>query len=180
MKIIAFGASNSKNSINKQLVTFATNYFAEQKIEILDLNDYEMPIFSIDRLNDEGIHPLAIEFADKIRQADFILISFAEHNSAYTTAFKNIFDWTSRIRPRDMWKGKNLFIMATSEGPRGGHSVLTLAASRLPRDGANVLETFCLPNFNENFDDLTGISEPELLEEFETKIIKVKSIIKRY
>ena len=48
-KIIAFGASSSKQSINKQLATYAANQFENTSIEILDLNDYEMPIFSIDK-----------------------------------------------------------------------------------------------------------------------------------
>lgn len=180
MKIIAFGASSSKNSINKQLVSFATHYFADQNVEILDLNDFEMPIYSTDKEIENGIPQLAIDFADKISQANFIMISFAEHNSAYSTAFKNIFDWTSRIHPRVMWKDKDMFIMSTSKGPRGGMSVLSMAAARLPRDGAKVLETFSLPNNSENFDEHLGIINEELLEEFESKMIKIKSIIKRY
>ena len=48
-KIIAFGASSSKSSINKQLATFAANQFQNVSVEILDLNDYEMPIFSVDK-----------------------------------------------------------------------------------------------------------------------------------
>ena len=48
-KIIAFGASSSETSINKQLVTYAANQFENTTVEILDLNDYEMPIFSIDK-----------------------------------------------------------------------------------------------------------------------------------
>ena len=41
MKILAFAASSSKNSINKKLVTFATTFFTNEDIEILDLNDFE-------------------------------------------------------------------------------------------------------------------------------------------
>ena len=40
-KIIAFGASSSKQSINKQLATFAANQFQNVSVEILDLNDYD-------------------------------------------------------------------------------------------------------------------------------------------
>ena len=55
-KIIAFGASSSKQSINKQLATFAANQFQNVSVEILDLNDYEMPIFSVDKEKENGIH----------------------------------------------------------------------------------------------------------------------------
>lgn len=48
-KIIAFGASSSKNSINKQLAIYVAGQFKNASVEILDLNDYEMPIFSTDK-----------------------------------------------------------------------------------------------------------------------------------
>ena len=60
-KIIAFGASSSKQSINKQLATFAANQFQNVTIEIIDLDDYEMPIFSIDNKKKNGIQQLAQE-----------------------------------------------------------------------------------------------------------------------
>jgi NAD(P)H-dependent FMN reductase len=40
MKIIAFGASPSKNSINKKLATYAAHLF-ENEVEVLDLNDFK-------------------------------------------------------------------------------------------------------------------------------------------
>ena len=76
-KIIAFGASSSKQSINKQLATYTANQFQNASVEILDLNDYEMPIFSVDKEKENGIHPLAHDFYAKIGSADFIVISFA-------------------------------------------------------------------------------------------------------
>ena len=48
-KIIAFAGSSSRNSINKQLATYAANLFQNVEVEILDLNDYEMPVFSVDK-----------------------------------------------------------------------------------------------------------------------------------
>ena len=69
-KIIAFGASSSRNSINKQLATFAAHQFKNVEIEILDLNDYEMPIFSVDKEKENGIHNLATDFYTKIGSAD--------------------------------------------------------------------------------------------------------------
>ncbi|MGB1252044.1 MAG: NADPH-dependent FMN reductase, partial [Candidatus Promineifilaceae bacterium] len=48
MTILAFGASNSRNSINKALVTYAATLI-NNDVEIIDLNDFEMPIYSQDR-----------------------------------------------------------------------------------------------------------------------------------
>lgn len=47
MKIIAFGASPSKNSINKKLATYAATLFENAEVEVLDLNDFQMPIFTV-------------------------------------------------------------------------------------------------------------------------------------
>lgn len=45
MKILAMGASGSKASINKQFAAFAAAQFENATVEILDLNDYEVPLF---------------------------------------------------------------------------------------------------------------------------------------
>lgn len=48
-KILAFGASSNRNSINKTFANFAANPVKETQVKVLDLSDLEMPIFSIDR-----------------------------------------------------------------------------------------------------------------------------------
>ena len=159
-KIIAFGASSSKQSINKQLATFAANQFQNVSVEILDLNDYEMPIFSVDKEKENGIHPLAQEFYSKLGSADLIIISFAEHNGNYSSAFKNILDWTSRINAKT-FQEKPMLLLATSPGTRGGSSVLEIATKRFPFQGGNVKGSFSLPSFYENFDVVNGIIHPE-------------------
>lgn len=160
-KIIAFGASSSKNSINKQFAVYAANLFANATIEILDLNNYEMPIYSVDREKENGIAPLAQEFYTKIGSTDIIVLSLAEHNGAYSSAFKNILDWTSRINPKT-FQQKPMLLLATSPGPRGGSTVLEIAKNRFPFQGADLKGSFSLPNFNENFDLEQGITNPEL------------------
>lgn len=160
-KIIAFGASSSKASINKQLATFAANQFQNASVEVLDLNDFEMPIYSVAKEKDNGIPQLAQDFYDKLGTADVIVISFAEHNGAYSTAFKNIFDWTSRINAKT-FQEKPVLLLSTSPGPRGGSSVLEIAKNRFPFQGAVVKGSFSLPSFNDNFDAEKGITNEDL------------------
>ncbi|MQP51791.1 MULTISPECIES: NADPH-dependent FMN reductase [unclassified Flavobacterium] len=160
-KIIAFGASSSKNSINKQLATYTANQFQNVAIEILDLNDYEMPIFSVDKQAENGIHPLANDFYAKIGSADLIIISFAEHNGNFSSAFKNILDWSSRINAKT-FQEKPMLLLATSPGARGGSSVLDIATKRFPFQGGIVKGSFSLPSFNDNFDLEKGITNEEL------------------
>jgi chromate reductase, NAD(P)H dehydrogenase (quinone) len=160
-KILAFGASSSKKSINKQLATYTANLFKNAKVELLDLNDFEMPIYSMDKEKEDGIPQLAHDFYEKIGASDLIIISFAEHNGAYSTAFKNIFDWMSRINGKT-FQEKPMLLLATSPGARGGSSVLEIANKRFPFQGAVVKGSFSLPSFNDNFDVVNGIINEDL------------------
>ncbi|MDH3535610.1 MAG: NAD(P)H-dependent oxidoreductase [Gammaproteobacteria bacterium] len=161
-KIIAFAASSSSRSINKQLVTYACSLLEEVEVEILDLNDYELPLFSVDREDALGQPQLAQDFLHKISNCDGIIISFAEHNGAYSAAYKNLYDWISRIQPK-VYRDKPMVLLSTSPGGRGGKSVMELALSQLPRFGGLVKASVSVPLFAENFDSAAGrISDPGL------------------
>lgn len=160
-KILVFAGSSSKSSINKQLAVYAAQQFQNAELDILDLNDYEMPLFSVDKEKENGIHNLAHDFYNKIGIADLIVLSLAEHNGAYSSAFKNILDWTSRINNKT-FQQKPMLLLATSPGARGGATVLDIASKRFPFQGAEVKGTFSLPTFFENFDAVHGIINPEL------------------
>jgi NAD(P)H-dependent FMN reductase len=160
-KIIAIGGSSSTTSINKQLAIYAAHLFQNATVEVLDLNDYEMPVFSVDKEATNGIHPLAQDFFAKIGSADCIVLSLAEHNGAYSSAFKNVLDWTSRISSKN-FQGKPMLLLATSPGARGGSSVLEIAKNRFPFQGAVLKGTFSLPSFYENFDVANGIINEDL------------------
>lgn len=175
MKILAFAGSSSSTSINKQLVTSVSKFFENYEVEILDLNDYEMPIYSSDREKSGGLPKLAYDFAEKIDTSDFLLISLAEHNGNYSAAFKNLMDWVSRIPERKIFGEKPMFLMATSPGKRGGASVLEIASKRFPFDGAKILDTFSLPFFYEFFEAEKGIIDDEKSKELQTKIEKIKT-----
>lgn len=176
MKILAFAGSNSKESINKKLVTYVARQFSGSDTEIVDLNDFEMPIYSEDREKQDGIPEKALEFAQKIDSADLLLISLAEHNSSYSTAFKNIFDWVSRIKDRKHFGGKPVFLMAAATGPGGGKHVLAAFEARSPFSGADIAEVFSLPRFRENFAEEKGVVNEEKNTELHEKIQKVKSL----
>lgn len=131
MKILTFAGSNSKNSINKKLAIYASSLFMNAQVEVLDLNDYDLPVFGVDLEKEIGKPELSQKFLDKISQSDFIILSLAEHNGNFSVAFKNIFDWASRGGVK-VFQQKPMLLMATSNGARGGKSVLEIAANRFP------------------------------------------------
>ncbi|MFY0482981.1 NADPH-dependent FMN reductase [Flavobacterium sp. PLA-1-15] len=174
MKIIAFAGSNSSKSINKKLVTYASSLFNNAEVEILDLRDYQAPLFSVDVEKEIGQAEEALAFLEKLKSADMLLISLAENNGNYSTAFKNIFDWCSRIE-KDVFQKKPTLLMATSPGGRGGKGVLEIAQSNLPRYGADIKAVFSLPSFNDNFNvENNTISNEELDNELKQTVSNFK------
>ncbi|PJJ08830.1 NAD(P)H-dependent FMN reductase [Flavobacterium sp. 1] len=162
MKIIAFAGSPSKKSINKKLAAYASSLFENAEVEVLDLNDYEMPLFSVDKEAVIGQHSLAKAFLEKIASADVLVVSLAENNGNYSAAFKNTVDWCSRINGK-IFQDKPMLLMATSPGARGGASVLEIAKNNFPRFTADIKAVFSLPSFNDNFNvDANVISNAEL------------------
>lgn len=175
MKILAFAATNHKNSINKQLVTHATDVLKtdiihDAEIEIIDLNDYEMPIFSPERQEAGGIPELAQKFFDKIGGADAVIISFAEYNFNYTTAYKNVFDWTSRIQMQ-VFQDKKVMHMSGSVGPGGAAGVLRIANDSTSFFGADLMASFSVGPFGEKFDSEKGVfADPDLAKILRTSL----------
>lgn len=161
MKLLAFAASNSKQSINKALVTYSASLI-DADVEIIDLNDYLMPIYSSDIETESGIPQQAHDFFNKISQADSIVISFAEHNGSYTAAFKNIFDWTSRIQQK-LYQGKSMVLLGTSPGPGGAKNVLNAAIGSAPHFKGEVKANLSIASFYDNFDLQAGkVTNPEI------------------
>ncbi|MES9990330.1 MAG: NAD(P)H-dependent oxidoreductase [Candidatus Thiodiazotropha sp.] len=156
MKLLAFAASSSKRSINKHLVTYAASLLDGAETEVLDLNDYELPLFSVDREEQLGQPQPAKDFLAKIEACDALIISFAEHNGSYTAAYKNLFDWCSRINKK-VYHEKPVVLLSASPGAGGGASVLSLAIASAPFFGASVKASLSIPNFHQNFDLQSGV-----------------------
>lgn len=168
-KIIAFGASYSKNSINKKFASYAAEQFDNASIEILDLNDYPLPLFTVDVEVEIGLPKQINLFLKKIEEADLLIISMTEHNGNYAAAFKNLFDWVSRVKYK-MFENKDILLISTSIGKRGGSRSLEIAEYQFPIHGANILEIFSLPEFETNFSPKKGITNPALNKHFQEVI----------
>lgn len=166
--IIAFAGSDSKTSINKQLAAYTANLVAEAEVKVLDLNDYELPLYGMDRELESGIPENAHKFLKEIQAADGIVLSLAEHNGAYAAVFKNIFDWMSRVDGK-LWSNKPMLLMATSPGGRGGQTVLDIAKGRFPYMGGNIVADYSLPSFGDNFSG-EGIKDTALAQKLEEAV----------
>lgn len=177
MKLIAFAASSNTASINKVLVSYAASLLENAETEVLDLNDYEIPLFSEDKEQEIGQPQLAKNFLAKLESADAIVVAFAEHNGSYTTAYKNLLDWVSRIN-QQFFLHKPVGFMATSLGPGGASSVLSTAVTSAPFFGAKVVAQLSIPSFHQNFDqNQTHLHNPALKQQLTSAMNKLAAAI---
>ena len=52
-----------------------------------------------------------------------------------------------------LWSDKPMLLMAASPGGRGGATVLEIAKGRFGYMGGNIVGSFSLPSFSDNFSD---------------------------
>jgi len=153
-KLLALGASNSRHSINKLFATFAAKQVKNTVLTVADLNDYDLPVFSVDLERESGIHENAAKFSTLIQEHDAIVLSLAEHNGLHTAAFKNLWDWLSRIpsqNPMNVWKNKPMLLLSASPSRRPSNNVLKISKEIFPHFGANIVSDFYLPSFSHYF-----------------------------
>lgn len=175
-KVIGFGASISSTSINKRFAAYALDFFQDDEVELVDLNDYLVPVFSVD-CEKENCPEEAKAFLAKLKEADLVICSMAEHNRNWTTAFKNLFDWCSRLDLK-LLQHKPMLLLSTSPGGYGAQNSLNIAKTVFPAFGGNIVETFALPKFHENFSAEEGIIPAELRAEFENTVMQFKEKVK--
>lgn len=167
-KILVIGASNSRKSINKIFATYVAGQLEDVQVIVADLNELELPLYSPHLEEKNGIPANAVKFKEMITASDGIVLSLAEHNGMLTAAFKNLWDWASRIDVK-IWQDKPMLLLSASPGGRGGASALKTTKDLLPHFGGNIIADFSLPRFYSNFGP-DGLSDETLQQALDQKI----------
>jgi chromate reductase len=115
--ILAFAGSLRKGSYNKALVRAALELAPESvSIEVFDLEG--IPPFNNDNVNNPPAK--VVEFKERIRNADALLIATPEYNYSIPGVLKNAIDWVSRPFQGNPLEDKPVAIMSASTGRLGG------------------------------------------------------------
>tara|TARA_B110000046_G_C13015087_1_gene408317 strand:- start:2410 stop:2841 length:432 start_codon:yes stop_codon:yes gene_type:complete len=141
---------------------------------VIDLRNFTLPIYSRDE-EQNGFPEDVIKFTSLLNNYDGFILSLAEHNGSYAAAFKNIFDWSTRVE-KNFFRDKPLLLMATSPGGRGGQTVLETGIKSFSRMGAKELVSFSLPSFYDNFKD-RKIVHQDLLALLKEQISKFENSV---
>ncbi len=174
-KVLAFAGSTSSTSMNKQLVSYTANQLKKVDSNVIDLNDFKVPVFSEDLEKEIAYPEGATKFNELLDNHDGFIISLAEHNGSYAAAFKNLFDWVSR-KDREVFRNKPVLLMATSPGARGGATVLASALGTFPHMGANITGSLSFPKFYDNFKEGVILNE-EFIENLSKEITEFEKAL---
>lgn len=91
-KFIGIVGTNSDHSTNRQLLQFMKNHFSSKaEIEIVEIKD--MPVFN--KPENKDIPEIVQTMADKIDDADGVIISTPEYDHAVTASLMNALSWLS-------------------------------------------------------------------------------------
>ena len=144
-KILAFAGSTRKGSLNQAIMKVAAEGAREAgaEVTVIDLADYQMPIFNEDEEAQYGTPEKAQAFKELLMSHDGFLIASPEYNSSYPALLKNAIDWASRMgegeKPLQAYRGKVAGIMAASAGGLGGMRVLVVLRMLLENLGTMVV-----------------------------------------
>lgn len=117
IRVLAFAGSLRKGSFNKALIRVAVELAPKHiVIEVFDLEG--IPPFNQDLV--ESPPQKVVEFKDKIRGADALLMACPEYNYSISGVLKNAIDWASRPKEGNPLQGKPVAIMSASIGRFGG------------------------------------------------------------
>ncbi len=150
--IIILSASVRLKRNSHRVALYFKSYIEEHqlaKAEILDLNEYQFPVFNERLKYQENPTSDVLEFAAKIKAADGVIIVTPEYNGGYPAALKNVTDLLY-----DEWHRKPIAISTASDGVFGGTQVITSLQFSLWKIRAwTVPAMFPVPKVQEAFDE---------------------------
>jgi chromate reductase len=160
-KLLMFAGSARTASTNKQLAALAASTAQKVDIEVtlIDLKDFEMPIYDGDLEGDAGLPENAKRLKQLFVEHNGIFIASPEYNSSFSPLLKNALDWISRPHTENepsLWayKGKVAALGSVAPGALGGLRGLVPLRMMLGNIGVTVVPNqVAISNGFSAFDD---------------------------
>ncbi len=128
--ILVFAGSARRGAFSKQLAAAATTILAEAgaKPTLVDLADFEAPLYNGDLEDSLGIPQSVLDFRRLVATHHGLMIATPEYNGFVTPLLLNMLCWASRPSPGDdfgsVFQAKPVALMAASPGRLGGVRVI--------------------------------------------------------
>lgn len=126
VKILAFAGSTRRASFNRKVLPIAVRgaEAAGASVTVVDLADYEMPLFNEDLEALSGLPDAAKRLKELFLAHQGLILACPEYNSSITPLLKNTIDWVSRKLPGEgglaAYQGKVAGLVSASPGALGG------------------------------------------------------------
>jgi len=150
--IVIISASIRKGRLSHRIALFLKKHVEEHHqatAEILDLKEYNFPLFEERLMYYENPTSEMVDFAERFVRANGVIVVSPVYNSGYTAAFKNIVDFFV-----DEWKDKVTAVCSVTYGNVPGISTVTQMQALLLKLGALVSPlTFTVTNAETTFDE---------------------------
>ncbi len=166
VRILAFAGSARRESLNKRLLAAAVPFAREAgaDVTVVDLDDYDMPVYHGDHEEANGLPPAAQRLREAFLAHDALLIASPENNASVSSALKNAIDWVSRPHGGQNglvpYQGKVAALLAASPGALGGLRGLQHLRAILQTLGVLVItEQFALGRAHEAFAADGGLAD---------------------
>lgn len=165
MKLIAIVGTNSQKSTNRQLLQYMKVHFeTKADIELVEIKD--IPVFN--KPADKKVPDLVLEIADKIKEADGVIIGTPEYDHSIPAVLMNALAWLSYgIFPL---LGKPVMITGASYGTLGSSRAQLQLRQILnaPEIKANVLaDEFLLSHSLQAFDSDGNLVDLETIQKLD-------------
>ena len=105
-----------------RVALYLQRYIQENKLaesEIIDLREYKFPVFDERLRLQKNPTEMMIQFADKVKLSDGVIIVTPEYNGSIPASLKNVIDLLY-----DEWHHKPIAISTVSSGQFGGSQAL--------------------------------------------------------
>lgn len=125
--------------------------------DLLDLKAFAFPMFHERLKNQKDPAPATLDFAERVRKADGVIIVTPEYNGGYPASLKNVVDLLN-----EQWRRKPVAICTVSDGSFGGTQVITSLLFSLWKIKAWVVNAHMpVPKISEAFDEEGNPVDPE-------------------
>jgi chromate reductase len=184
IKLVALSGSTRKDSLNKKLLAVVVEMVKRSgvDVEIVDLSQYDMPIYNGD-IEASGMPINASKLHAIFKSADGFIIASPEYNSSSSPLVKNVIDWVSRPQNGDnalsAFIGKTALLISASMGNLGGIRGIYQLRFILENIMVNVLpNVFALPLAHNFLNDNT-ISDEKYLAMLNGSVNEMVSFSKK-
>lgn len=156
-RVLVIPGSTRSGAFSKQLAAAVARSMPEgAEATVLDLRDYDMPLYDGDLEERDGLPAGAVSLRDMVKSHDAVLFVSPEYNASIPAVLKNAIDWVSRPYEAEpgvaAWAGKVAGLFASSPGALGGLRGLAHLRQILMNVGMQVVtEQFALGSAHEAF-----------------------------